>query len=198
MTNDNTPPSIMIATPSGDTVMADFAFSLAGLVVETSRACRVALCNPRSALVQKGRYSAVEQAKEVKADYIFFLDSDMVVPRVTILGLLARQKDIIGATYSRRRPPIEPITSLKDLKDEQGVAVVNELPTGCLLIKMSVFDALKPPYFNVEFTDGEWLGEDQTFCRAARAAGYSIHCDIDLSMEVGHVGTWMHMIDLEN
>ena len=126
---------VVIATPSGDTVMVDYAFSLAQLVVETSQVCQVVLCNPKSSLVQKGRYQAVKQAQELGADYLFFLDSDQTVPSATVLRLLSHKKDIVGATYSRRSLPFEPVTPIDLLNPVDGLAKVSELPAGCIFHK---------------------------------------------------------------
>jgi GT2 family glycosyltransferase len=74
--------------------------------------------------------------------------------------------------------------------DEQGLTEMKRVPTGCLLIRMTVFEALSEPYFrflNDEET-GEILGEDYVFCDRAREAGFRIWCDAKLSLEIAHIG----------
>ena len=42
------------------------------------------------------------------------------------------------------------------------------------------------PYFSVTYKDGNWTGEDESFCHAARSAGYKIWIDADV--KVGQLG----------
>ena len=66
---------------------------------------------------------------------------------------------------------------------------MQRIPTGCLLIKMHVFDKLSKPYFRFETdADGAIVGEDYVFCDRARAAGFRIWCDAVMSREIGHIG----------
>jgi GT2 family glycosyltransferase len=96
------------------------------------------------------------------------------------------------STYTKRVAPFEILgTKLA----EQPAFLSGELlemqriPTGCLLIKMSVFDKLSKPYFRFD-TDasGAIVGEDYVFCDRAREAGFRIWCDAALSREIGHIG----------
>ncbi len=67
---------------------------------------------------------------------------------------------------------------------------MSRIPTGCLLIRMGVFESLAPPFFRFE-TDpasGAILGEDYVFCDAVRRAGFRIWCDPTLTQEMGHIG----------
>ena len=72
------------------------------------------------------------------------------------------------------------------------------IPTGCLLIRMSVFDKLPRPYFRFESNEesGDIIGEDYIFCDRARAAGFRVWCDPALSHEIGHIGQQVFKIPL--
>jgi len=74
-------------------------------------------------------------------------------------------------------------------KDEQGKDIGVVLPTtreeliecdavgtGCLLVHRSVFEAIKPPYFVLN-SGGRASGEDFSFCRKAKRAGFKIFAD---------------------
>ncbi|MFA4993833.1 MAG: hypothetical protein WC521_00810 [Bdellovibrionales bacterium] len=180
---------VAIGIPSGDFVHADFAMSLAMLCM--SPGAPVALVNAKSSLVPLGRNQCVGAAQAMKATHILFLDTDMVFPADTLKRLLAHEKDIVGATYSKRAPPFHPLTITEEGKLAQitsGLHHVKLLPTGCLLIRMTVFDKLSMPYFNLE-SEGEQLrGEDYYFCEKARAANFDLWCDGDLSSQMGHIG----------
>lgn len=185
-------PRVAICFPSGDMVHADFALSLAGLCAE-AHPIETPIVNAKSSIVAEARNRCVELAREHGADVLLFLDSDMVFPRTTLRRLLAWDRDIVGATYPRRVPP-HPVLGayLPGGRAEQDGALMEmrHLPTGCLMIRMSVFDALPGPNFRfrLEPETGVIVGEDYDFCDRARAAGFSIWCDTQLSFDIGHIG----------
>ena len=185
-------PKVAVCFPSGDMVHADFALALAGLCA-AAYPIQIPIINAKSSIVAEARNRCVVLAREHNADLILFLDSDMVFPRTTLTQLLARDKDIVGATYPKRVPP-HPIlgASLPDgrMEADGGLMEMLHLPTGCLLIRMSVFDALPGPSFRFRLDEdtGGIVGEDYDFCDRARAAGFAIWCDTKLSFEIGHIG----------
>jgi hypothetical protein len=72
---------------------------------------------------------------------------------------------------------------------------MQRIPTGCLLIKMSVFEKLTRPYFRFETdSEGAIVGEDYVFCDRAREAGFHIWCDVTISRELGHLGQKIHRL----
>lgn len=185
-------PKVAICFPSMDMVHADFALSLAGLCNSTAP-IETPLINNKSSIVAIARNNGVRKAQEFGVDYILFLDSDMIFPRTTLHRLLLHRKDIAGATYSKRVQPFSPLGVALEPSpafDGQGLFEMKHLPTGCLLVKMSVFSALTEPYFRFlhDESTGEILGEDYVFCDRARAAGFRIWCDGILSLELGHIG----------
>ncbi|MDR3424576.1 MAG: hypothetical protein P4M13_05795 [Alphaproteobacteria bacterium] len=183
------PPLIALGIPSGDFVHADFAMSLAMLCMNPG--APVVLLNARSSLVPLGRNQCAGAAQIVKASHLLFLDTDMIFPADTLKRLLAHDKDIVGASYSRRVPPFHPLTVTEEgehIQITSGLRRVKQIPTGCLLIRMSVFDALPKPWFNLVAEGDQLRGEDYYFCEQARAAGLALWCDGDLSMQLGHIG----------
>jgi hypothetical protein len=140
-------PKVAICFPSMDMVHADFALSLAGLCNSTAP-IETPLINNKSSLVAIARNNGVRKAQEIGADYILFLDSDMIFPRTTLHRLLLHRKDIAGATYSKRVQPFSALGAALEpspVYDAQGLFEMKHLPTGCLLVKMSVFSALTEP-----------------------------------------------------
>jgi len=185
-------PKVAICFASGDMVHADFALALAGLC-SASVGLEIPIVNAKSSIVAEARNRCVELAREHGADFMLFLDSDMVFPRTTLLELLAHNKDIIGATYPRRVPPYGVLgANLPGGQSEKDGALMEmrHLPTGCLMIRMSVFDALPGPSFRFRLDpdSGAIIGEDYDFCDRAREAGFTIWCDTRLSFEIGHIG----------
>lgn len=191
-------PKVAICFPSGDMVHADFALALAGLCAE-SQPIDTPIINAKSSIVAEARNRCVELAREHGAERLLFLDSDMIVPRTTLRQLLAWDKDIVGATYPRRVPPYGGLGAPVDGgESEQAGALVEmrHLPTGCLMIRLSVFDALPGAHFRfaIDPHSGAIVGEDYDFCNRARAAGFKVWCDVGLSFEIGHIGQSVHRL----
>jgi hypothetical protein len=188
---DSPLPRVSIAVPSGDMVHADFAMAYAQLCL-ASAGLPLQLTTVKSSIVAQARNNGVELARNFGADFIFFLDSDMLFPPTALFRLLLHGKDIVGATYTKRVAPFE-ILGTKVAEQPavlSGVLLeMQRIPTGCLLIKMSVFDKLSKPYFRFDTdANGAIVGEDYVFCDQARAAGFRIWCDAAMSREIGHIG----------
>jgi hypothetical protein len=149
----------------------------------------------------------VETKQRVPISHVLFLDSDMVIPHYVVAALLAHDKDIVGASYVRRNAPFDVLgrtlnSETKDAKpidtsDPSTPALVPmaAMPTGCLLIKRNVFRTLRRPYFFFAFKeesapgkrDHREYGEDYGFCSKARAYGYQVWLDVELTKHIGHV-----------
>lgn len=182
---------VAVCVPSGDMLHADFALSLAALCMKAP--VSIALINVKSSLIPTGRNMLVQQAMAVKATHMLFLDSDMVFPQDTIERLLSHAKYIVGGTYAQRVTPFRVLGNTLDnqpIEIDTGLLEMSRMPTGCLMIHMSVFDKLRMPYFRVGIDEeaGTILSEDLEFCDRAREAGFNIYCDVDLSKELLHLG----------
>jgi hypothetical protein len=185
-------PRVAICFPSSDMVHADFALALAGLCNST-QPIETPLVNNKSSIVAMARNDGVKCAQDMNADFLLFLDSDMTFPRSTLHRLLAHRKDIVGATYTKRVPPFTLLGAVFDRNetiDEHGLIRMRHMPTGCLLIRMTVFEKLSAPHFRflTNETTGEIHGEDYVFCDRAHEAGFEVWCDAALSLELGHIG----------
>jgi hypothetical protein len=188
-------PLVAIGVPSGDMVQTDFAMSLAMLCMNPG--AQVFLLNSRSSLIALGRNQCAGAAQIMKASHLMFFDTDMVFPADTLIRLLAHDKDIVGATYSQRMPPFHPLTVTEEGEHVHiavGLRRVRLLPTGCMLIRTSVFNRLAKPYFNLVAEGDQLRGEDYYFCEKARAAGVEVWCDGDLSSQIGHIGQKIYRI----
>ena len=185
-------PKIAVCYPSGDMVHADFALALAGLCLSV-HPLEVTVVNTKSSIVAEARNIAVARAQEAGADYLLFLDSDMIFPQDALHRLLIHQKDIVGAIYTKRVPPYDLLGTMltgAEPPGADGLVEMERLPTGCLLIRMAVFARMTKPYFHfaVDLEQGTLLGEDYVFCDRARIAGYRLWGDFSLSQELGHIG----------
>lgn len=165
--------------------------SLAWLCVHASKDFDIRVVHSKSSNIAIVRNNAVAAAKMHRADYALFLDSDQSFPRDTLHRLFGHQKDIIGATYPQRSSPYMMLgiaSSSEKSSNQSGLIEMDYIPTGCLLIKMSVFNKMDRPYFRCPFDEIQITGEDVDFCERARDRGFTVWNDIDLSKEIGHIG----------
>lgn len=199
MTAKSTQPPVKVAIcfPSGPMVHVDFMISTA-LMMKRNPEIEFVLINNKSPNIALSRNACVAMAQDQKADYLFFLDSDMDVPSDTITRLLSHKKDVIGANYRKRMEKVsfagnEDISKPEDLRDN-GILRAGFMPTGCLLVKMSVFDHIRRPYFFFglrEYDDKEEkavFGEDYVFSLKVLQAGYELWFDMDVTKKIKHVG----------
>lgn len=192
---------IAICVPSGDHVHAEFARCLASMVghVASTGAGRLGVFSGRSSIVAVSRNICVQAAINADLDWLMFLDSDMTFPVDTVHRLLAHDKDIVGATYMNRTPPHQThgcTASFKPVEVSTGLVEMHTMPTGCLLIRRTVFDQFPKPWFRFGHDEksGTMIGEDILFCLEARRKGFQIWCDVDLTLELGHMGTAVYRI----
>ncbi len=186
--------NLAVAYCTGDLVHADTTLCLNALSYQNVVLGSLNQVPSRASLIQKGRHLAVVKALESRMDKLLFIDSDMTFPYDTALRLLDSKKSIVGCTYSRRRAPHVPTAKYEDKnwvypKKGGGVVEVHRIGTGVLLVDMRVFQNMKPPYFNTGWGPNGFIGEDTMFCSKAQKMGYKIHCDLDLSLTIGHIGT---------
>lgn len=181
-----------VVFPSGDMLHARFCNNLVRLVsYSQSLGLLVNVINPRCSLVQIGRFMGVETALQAKADKILFIDSDQTFPHDALERLIMAQKDIVGAASLTRAEPIR--YTCKDDNGERidfsklsGLQKVHTNGFPLTLIDSKVFKDIPKPWFETSYKDGIWTGEDESFCHAARKAGYDIWIDADL--KIGHLG----------
>jgi hypothetical protein len=191
---------VMIGVPSGDFVHADFAFALTMLFGRTLAAgVPLGVTNIKGTLIDSSRNMIVEQALQANCSHLLFIDSDMAFKEDALLWLLQQDKDIIGVTYCTRRAPFLlvhhniSVLDPRSLLEPIGKYRVAALPCGFMLIKTDVFKKLPKPWFVTDCR--EELGEDVFFCRAARAAGFDVWLDVDLSKNVRHMGQHYYSLD---
>lgn len=189
---------VLIAVPCMDQVPAQFAQCLAtlGKVDNTVVAFQI------GSLIYNSRNDLAAIALQQEADYIFWLDSDMVFGSDTLVRMFKTMKegagDILTGLYFRRVGPFSPVL-FKDLSiDEDGNAhfeEFDEIPDGLFEVAGCGFGCvLMPTYIAMDvqakygtmFNPIEGTGEDLAFCWRARELGYKIVCDP--SIRLGHVG----------
>lgn len=190
---------ILIAVPCTDTVSARFAQSLATL----RKVDQCAVSFLMGSLIYDSRNRLAGYAVEMEADFILWLDSDMVFAPDTLERMIKTldehpEIDILSGLYFRRAYPFTPVlfskldgggkdVTFEDYTDiPEGLFEVAGCGFGCVLMRTEcLFDMLDEDGRGRWFTPLEGAGEDCAFCIRARRAGFSIYCDP--SIELGHM-----------
>lgn len=197
---------ILIAVPCMDQIPARFAQSL--VMLQSNE--QTVVCFQIGSLVYHSRNDLAKRAIEMDADFIFWLDSDMVFAPDILERLLKHFEDpdvdMVTGVYFRRVAPFSPVlfdeltfttpTNCKFSEFEkipkEGLFEVGACGFGCVLMRTEVAMSVQARFGNMFAPIGN-TGEDVAFCWRARECGYKIFCDPSFSL--GHVGN--HVITRE-
>lgn len=189
---------VLIAVPCMDQVPAPFCQSLAQL----KKVGECVLAMKSGSLIYTSRNSLATMAIQMDADYVFWLDSDMVFQPDTLVRMMDTvQKhdiDMLTGLYFRRVPPYSPVLFDKLEMRTKTVLDWSEFKTipedlfevggcgfGCVLVNTEVLISVQGKHGNMFAPMGN-NGEDIAFCIRAKDCGYKIICDP--SIICGHVG----------
>ena len=191
---------ILIAVPCMDMVSARFAQSLT--TMKKVGQCTVSFLI--GSLVYDSRNKLAGLAVEMDADYILWLDSDMVFRPDTLERMMAvldehPEIDVLSGLYFRRGQPFSPVLFKTLEVNEQGTldwSDYEELPNelfeiagcgfGCVLMRTDMLlDIAGKEGAGRWFTPIADAGEDCAFCIRARREGYKIYCDP--TVDCGHM-----------
>jgi hypothetical protein len=146
------------------------------------------------------------EAQNIGAEYMLWLDSDMVFPSTTAMRLMAHNEDVVAANYVRRQLPAkgvayEKIGAWEDplpFEIHDSLVPVEGIGMGCMLMKTNILQEIQQPWFEFKWTpeSNDHLGEDMIFCQKMAAKGHTVKVDTVLSMELRHLGTWAFGPDL--
>ena len=157
-------------------------------------------------ILTKVRNGIVKRFLDSDADVLMFLDSDMVWEARTLQKLVESPFDISVANYRKRNNEVVylAIAYATDCgligSNHNGDTWLQtfQAGTGMMAIKRRVFNAIpqQPTYednggqvacfFDFELRDGQYYGEDYTFCRKAVESGAQIF--ILANAYIGHIG----------
>jgi len=138
-----------------------------------------------------------ELASEVfkhDAEWLFFLDSDIIPPRDAIIKLMSHNLDIVGGLYYKRMPPVHPAMwrlAPKPRPEGKYIPIMHfqkgqliecdVIGMGCTLIHRRVLERLEQPYFKwTQWWKRDGVSEDFYFCEKAKEAGFRIYCDTSI------------------
>lgn len=186
----------MVAVPAMDTVQTEFCQSLANMQHVGSVQHSFITCS----LIYKARNDLGQIAVSEGADFVLWLDSDMIFPSSLLVDLMVDIKghDIITGVYHMRRAPFQPVlweVLRNGLTPEERVdKVFTDYPAeglfhvegcgfGCVLMRTEVLKTVLDKYHDL-FSPLPGYGEDLSFCLRARGCGYEIYCDPKI--QLGH------------
>ena len=188
----------LIAVPCFDQVPTLFCQSLA--LLHKVDECTLAMQS--GSLVYTSRNNLATMSIQMDADYVFWLDSDMVFDADVLERMFKTLKendlDILTGLYFRRVPPYTPVLFDRlEIEGEicdwsefteipKGIFEVGGCGFGCVLMKTDVFYDVQSKFGNM-FAPIANNGEDIAFCWRARQCGFKIYCDP--SIICGHVRT---------
>jgi hypothetical protein len=189
---------VAVGYPSGELVSTQFMLHMVSMLMR-NKIPLATFVNGSSSRIAFNRNAVVEMAQQAQATHLLFVDSDMTFPSDGLQRLFMHQRDIIGATASKRiegKDDAIGVTLDESRLQIPSPPVKMKLLGPCfMLIRMEVFDKIRKPWFAeppnwmIEEPGNDGLmPEDEYFCYQAIKAGYDVWCDIELSMEIGHRG----------
>lgn len=140
-------------------------------------------------------------------DYLFSVDSDIVLPADALVKLLAAKKDIVSGLYIQRKAgehileiyehPTHVAQGIKKVGvgyknmttvPAQGLIEIAACGFGCVLVNSKVLTAIPYPHFVYKsaIDHANTLSEDVYFCAKAKEHGFSIWADTTVVCE--HIG----------
>jgi len=149
-------------------------------------------------------------------DYQLFIDADVEFEPDIIGRLIVSEKDFICCPYRKKTQDnsVKYSVNFEDHKniniDNKGITEIKRGPAGLTLIHRRVYEQLmaKHPdlhiknysaiskdaakylynFWETDFNDGVWIGEDVKFCDLVKDAGFKFHALVD--GETIHHGTF--------
>ena len=199
---------LAVCIPARDQMHAATSFCLYNLAQDlTASDVKHNLFISPGTLIVNQRHELVKSAMEWGATHILFIDSDITFNSDHVFQLVNHDLPIVGAAYSKRVTPIIP-TAWYSLDDWDSWIRVDEhtdqlievaaMGLGFCLIKTEVFKKINMPWFELGFRLGQYTGEDIEFFRKAGDAGVPIFLDLDITKELGHLGTFEFKVSPDN
>jgi hypothetical protein len=160
-------------------------------------------------IITMARNMLVDEFLKSDCTDLLFIDADVVATPDQILRLMAQSgdKDITAGAYPRRRKDKMFFMDLHfdengDPEFEGSMMRILRVGTGFMLVRRNVVEHLAEKaeqylgqdgigqvanVFEFTLKDGKFVGEDYSFCDKARAEGFKVWIDVEISLP--HIGT---------
>lgn len=134
-------------------------------------------------------------------DYLFSVDSDIVMPPDTLEKMLSADKDIISGLYIQRIPNKQTLEVYMATQgggctnipyaylENKSLTQIAACGMGCVLIKGKIFREMQYPhfYYKSALDHRNTVSEDVYFCQKAREMGFEVWADPSILCD--HVGS---------
>ena len=197
--------TVFVATPCGDTINAQSAFSLLSLRSKD----QIRYGATVTTMVYDARNSLAESAIEYGYDRVMWIDSDMIVPQDIIDQLGAdidEGRDFVSALYFSRKQERKPVIFKRLDYEQDGEQIIPHIDfymdypndsifriAGCgfgaCMMKTEVLEKVVDKY-GAPFNLMPGFGEDISFCKRCQDIGIDIWCDSKI--KCGHIGTYIY------
>lgn len=202
------PSKIAILIPCREQVYTTFSASLTELVKTTTLVGHdVHVLYDMSTILLNQREHLARRALEMNAEWMLWLDSDMMFPSTTALRLMAHKKPIVAANYMKRAAPLTTVAyptlgdwdSWLPLESQDELEPVEGVGMGCMLMQTRLLKQIGRPWFEFTYQQDteDWMGEDFAFQAKLREVGYQILIDMNLSRQIRHVGQFAYGPSIE-
>lgn len=191
---------LLIGIPSHDYMHAEFVKCLSGLEIRLARqGVDFDVFINNGTLVHVARDKIACKAINEGYTHVLWLDADMIFLPTLLDDLLDDDKDFISGVAHSRRPPF--VSCLfKKMDDLNHLERFEEYPAepfrvagcgfACVLISTEILRAVQTTYKTCFLPEMQW-GEDLSFCRRARALGYTIWADPQVRLgHMSHQAIW--------
>lgn len=213
-------PVVSVLLPSRGINVSEFTFDIGQMLIVTTLEQRKAGQFDFEVKRKGGTYIDINRCELMKAalynkdgsatdvTHILWVDDDMTFPPDALLHLLSLNVPFVGANYSRRKFPLEPVAiktiepgkKLYTTDESTGLEQVEALGFGLCMIRRDVVDAIEFPWCETHYdrVKKRWVGEDVDFCQKAATAGFPPFVDHDLSKQVTHMGNMAFTLEHAN
>ena len=186
---------VMIAVPCLNQVHIKFVASLISMLFRKIDGIEYRLQFIADSMTYTARINLAQMALDMQADYILWIDSDMIFPADALEKLLAHEKDFVTGLYFMRRGNHEPVIYSEVTEDgirktcmefpKDKLFEVAACGFGMVLMKTSVIREVGSKAEGYTFQPFPRLGEDLSFCVRY---GKPIFCDPTLKLS--HIGEY--------
>lgn len=203
-----------IASPMPEKTDYRFNICILEFITQNINLFQMRLNQAVSSRISMNRNNIVANARMMGCTDILWVDADTKFPINAMLKLLTHDKDIVCATTCPRDDTGSPIGTALDKGVQAQLIRMKMVGFPFMLTKMSVFDKMdelwperkgcyfaEPPRWKfpeMDVVKDPLVGEDEYFCHYAIEAGYDIWCDMEISVEIGHIGSQVYYISAEN
>lgn len=158
-----------------------------------------------AAIGRKRNYQSWRMLTQSKAEYLFFIDSDIIFQPWHLDRIVAHGLPICGGVYFKKRAILDPVIERKMGEEDPVTKLmkVGSCGTGFMCIRRDVLEKMIEKFPDIAYmgdpdpekrwdffpfgaVKNSYRSEDWYFCDRARECGFDVH--VDCSVQLGHVG----------